>query len=268
MAIPAGAPSGSGAGTGNGDVPGTGTTETVPGGAGTGSPPPAGAGAPGVIPLTVLPEELRGQSEEAIKYQLSQLLTSLRTSNTRNQELERELRARRAEPPPPPPVVEAPKIPVGADGQPKKFGDWLLEEPEKALDHFFGERAKGVLGQMQQLAHRVDKTEFSSVRAKVPDFARYEESITGILGDAERTEENVMGAYAMAKGLEAIENETRAQRGATSTERAAPPEGEAPRKDYPKTSLSEEIRQGMGMGEEEYYDKFAKADYFPVKVPS
>jgi hypothetical protein len=253
-----GQPGAPGAGSG-GTGPGTGTPpaqDPNPGGTGTPAPVPS-------IPLDALPEELRGKPVEQIKGTLGMMVQSLKAQNARQKQLEdkiKELERKPAEPVAPPKPKDD-----------RKLADRLLDEPEAALDEYFQGRAAPVLGEIKELRSRLAQTEFESARREIDDFAEYEDEISEMLQQtgAEPTRENVRGAYTMAVGMRTLESRERARREGTTSLPAAPAGSEeSTMKKYNKTPLSEEIRLGLRMSEEEYYEKYASPDSFKVKVPT
>ncbi len=260
-------PAGSGGAGAGGSAPATPPAGSgLPGaGPGGGGPPASGAGqqppSPAVIPADVLPKELQGKSEAEIRMTLTGIVDSLRVANQRNFTLQEELRkkerapATREDPPPKPKST-------------KPLSDRLLEEPEAALEEFFAERAGPTLARLQEIQSRLGSAETDLIRSKVPDFDEHAEDIERILGDGPRTQENLMGAYTMALGLKTLEERQRAARASLNSEtpRDEPPSNTPT---YQKTALSEEIRIGLGMGEDDYYNKYAHSSVYDlVKVPT
>lgn len=257
-----------GVGSGGGDPPGGGGSGSPPapapagaGGTGGGSGPPSGGGDVPRISVDVLPEGLRNLPESQIRFQLSQLATALTSTNARNRQLEEELKKRKDPPAPPRPEPREPAAPK------KPLGDRLLEEPEAALEEFFTSRASPVLERLDRISDQLDKTSFTAARTSFPDFEEYEEQVVELLGNNPKTEENIAGAYTMAIGLRTLEERERRRREANNSERAVGGgDGTPPAKQYPKSALSEEIRVGLGMSEDEYYDKYSQP--IKVKVPT
>jgi hypothetical protein len=273
MASPAGTQGGEGNGAAAGSAGGGGNgapagTPAQP----AGSSPQGAAAAPSpgtAIPVDVLPEQLRGQPENVIKFTLNKMVESLSATNRRNQELEAELKKRMGSSPPPGQAQPAPAQPEGEKKPAKPLDQWLLEEPEAALDHFVRSRYGNIFTQLDQLNERTGRAELSSVRAEIDDFAEFEGEVDEILtqSNTPKTRENILGAYIMAVGNRTLEEKKRARRAANNPERAAV-ENPTPEKKYNKTALSEEIRTGLGISEDDYYEKFADSSKLEIKVPT
>lgn len=245
-----------GSGGGGGSPPsatgGNGGAGGQSGSSGTGNEPPK-------IPLDVIPEQLRSLSESQIRFHLGQMTAALTATNAKNKQLEERLKEKDR-----PVPKREPDLPVAPA---KPLGDRLLEEPEAALEDWFGRRAAPVIKELEALREQVGQTTISTVRTQFPDWDEHEEKVMELLGESPRTQENIAGAYAMSVGLKAIEDRARARRGADGGSETPAPDGGAPaKKDYAKTALSEEIRVGLGQTEEEYYEKYRKP--MAVKVPT
>jgi hypothetical protein len=260
-----GQPGGGGTGPAPAEKPGGGAPDPAGGGqpgGGGGTPDPSPQG----IPVDVLPESLRGLPADRIKFTLDTLVKSVTATNERNKRLEEENRTLKTTPQP------RKDTPPSDDGKPRKaLADRLLEEPEAALDEYFSRRAGAYSDKIDELNRRLGDTEVDIVRRTVPDFDDVQDDVFDILDKSgtPRTKEALMGAYTMILGQQALEQRMLDQRKALGgSERPAPDSQPDPTPKYSKTSLTEEIRVGLGLSEEEYYDKHANANSFNVKVPT
>lgn len=219
------------------------------------------------VPLDALPEALRGQPDDVIRFTLNKMVESLSTTNARNRELEAQLKNGKGIPGQAT-SSNAPESTKEEVKPAKPLDEWLLEDPDAALDHFIKTKYGGVFDQVNQVSDRVSRAELSSIRAEVDDFAEYEEEVNNILDSSgtPKTRENILGAYVMAVGNKTIETKRRASRAANNPERGANDQP-TPEKDYRKTELSEEIRTGLGITEEDYYEKFSDPSKLEIKVP-
>lgn len=192
----------------------------------------------------------------------------LAQANQRNKELEAQLRTPRSGGPST--TVSRPKPEEG--GEPakpaKKLDEWLLEDPESALDDFLSKRFGGAVQKLSEVEERIGRAELSSIRSELDDFSEVEEEVMNIIEQSgvPKTRENILGAYTMALGQRTIEERKRARRAAENPETPAN-EGEVPKKNYAKSSLTEEVRLSLGMSEEDYYEKFSSSDNLEIKVP-
>lgn len=244
-----------------GSEAGTATTGNPGGGPGTGGPPastPAGGAplpspGPAGLPLDALPEEFRGLPESQIRFLLNKTFEAVRTQG----ETIRQLQAQKQNAPGTSTVSldDPSKAPTPA-APPKPLEEWMLEDPKAAMKYFIETEYGDVINGVKSLGNRVGQTEFDAVRREVDDFGEYEEDIRQILTDsrAPLSRENVLGAYTLAVGKKVLEEKQRGKRAALNSD-VPTSEPATPVKVYAgKTTLSEEIRIGSGLSEEEFYE--------------
>lgn len=213
------------------------------------------------IPVEVLPEALRGKSEAEIRFTLNNLVEAVTSSNQRTRELEERLREFSQKEPEPTPRPATPAKPLE---------EWILEDPEAALEHWANQRFGGALNQLKEVENRVGDAEFSSVARELDDFSEFEEDVRSILKESKvpKTRQNIIGAYTLAVGRRAIEERKRGARKGATMETATPEPPKPSEPSYKKDNLSEEIRLAMGMSEKEYYETYAGSQEVEIKVPT
>lgn len=254
------------AGTGTGAPGGTGGNAPVgsgtpgAGGAGAGA---AGAGAggptppqPRVIPEDVLPAELKGRSEQEIKFILSNLANSVRTQGE-------ELRRLKGAQPPSDGKDKGGKS-KGEEKPVKPLEERILEDPRAAIQEVVEEMYGGVV---TTLSEGVSDSALHAMRSSDPDFAEHEEDVLALLKEAgaPATKKNMELALNSVVGRKTRETK-RLEAQARLNQDQPPVDKGAPPTPAELTGLEKEIFLSSGMSREEW-DKYKK-DEFEVKVPT
>lgn len=225
--------------------------EDPPGGGDPPKDPPETA----KISVDALPDDLKELPEAEIKFHLNQMVAGLRASSEKIGTLEKDLREAQI-----PAKKEEPKEPD------KPLEEMILDDPEGAVMVVL-ERA-GLVDRFSRLESQVGESAFTTVAAKVPNFAEHEDTVRKILIESKvlSTPENIMGALHMAIGREALAAEEREVRKKLNTiiPKDTPPDDEAV---LPKMiGLEKEIFDASGMTEKEWFEN--KAGGFDIKVPT
>jgi hypothetical protein len=214
------------------------------------------------IPLDVLPEELRGMSENEIKFFLSRTLSGVKATNETNAELKAqiaELKGRMDERPTP--VVPKEKDP---DDE-KPLSELILENPEKAIERVAIQR--GWISSLEITGRKADEALFSAVASKIDDFSEFEDDVRNIIkeSNAPVNQETIARAYEMAVGKRSLAEKRTARLKDLNAEVVKPdvkPDVTLPE----EGDLERTMREAHGMTREKW-EKY-KGDSFDVKLPT
>lgn len=242
---------------------------------GTGGTPPTGSGTPpapggaSVISIEVLPEEFRGLPEKQVQFLLSKMAQGLETQNALNKRLQAELEELKKRPAAPGQSRAYREEEPKPDKPKKPIKELMEEDPEAALEEWAARRFGTELSRLNAIEDRVAEAEFNIVRDQFDDFHEYEEDIRTILEEsgAAKNRTNIMGAYTMAVGQRVLMERRGKKAALSNSEPAAPPSGDPPKKEYPKTQLTEEIRIASGLTEEQFYEEFDSSNPLNIKLP-
>jgi hypothetical protein len=216
------------------------------------APTPQQAAAAAGISYESMPETLRsalvGKSATEQKTILTGVLSALQRANSENELLRQQI-ATAAKPP-------EPQAPV------KPLEERIYEDPEGVIKEVI-ERHYG--SQFSTVSSMAGEGVYGSLSLQYPEVVEKRESINELLqaAGAPPTRDNILGAYQMVLGREALENRrtTAAQAMNPEIPQGGPAAPAAPQ----LSTLEDEIRRGMGMTAEDYV-KY-RGDYFEIKVP-
>lgn len=215
---------------------------------------------PKMVPLDVIPKELRDMDPNEMKFFLSRTLSGMKEANEANRSLQEQisdLRARIEEKP------EPEDEPDPDDDVP--LSELIIENPEKAVERIA--KQKGWITTLQDTVEKSNDALFDTVARSIDGFEEYEDDVRDALrkSGAPVTRATIVNAYYMMRGKRSVEEESRARREQGNPEKVKPAKEPASKKIPEESDLEREMREAHGMSREDWL-KY-RSDEFEIKVP-
>lgn len=219
------------------------------------APPEADPPAPPSIPLSVIPEHMRGMSEPELQFTLSRMITAASGESERIQALEAQVASLSAPPPPPDPLED------------KTFGEYLDEDPEAAIDNLLQRRGYKKPGEEPNTV--LDSLVISTFKNSNPDFVEHEDDVKAVLaqGGVAITPENIQAAYTYVLGKGVLDERAKNDRALHSPEGPShdPPKKVTEHADLIGTEAEMFAASGM---DRDSWESGKDINNFDIKTPS
>lgn len=191
----------------------------------------------------VLPDFLRGRSEQEIKFYLNQAFTSVESQQEQIRQLRQELEQAKTTP-------TAPEREPDPDDE-RPLEELMLENPDKALERWA--RDRGLLDRFDELDSRMGRVAFRLVEDEFPGAKKYRSEIQDILQKANSpiNEATITMAFKMLKGEEALEEQKKQVRKQMNNDPPKAPDDSGP-KTPQMTDLERTFAKAQGLTDEEF----------------
>lgn len=214
-----------------------------------------------LIDRSLLPEEMRGKTPEQISMMWGAATRVLEAKNSESDSNNARIAALEAQ-------IAANVEPEPDPLEGVDMKEMMLDDPVRAVDLLLEKTLEKKYGNtVARLESGIGETEIVKASRTIgPDFDQHEPKVRAILASSsgDVTEASVYGAYMMARGMAAVEDDNKRKKLSAETPAPTP---EVTEVDSPTqlTGLAREIQKGSGLTEEDF-TKFGEGELI-VEVP-